>query len=67
MAHVPRPISLVIAGDGSERASTERTAVECGVRDRVRIQGHIDGDELVSLYAGALAVIYAPFDEDYGT
>jgi glycosyltransferase involved in cell wall biosynthesis len=66
MAHVPRAISIVLAGDGSERAAIERTAVECGVRDRVKIQGHVDGDELVSLYAGALAVIYAPFDEDYG-
>lgn len=66
MAHVPRQISLVIAGDGSERASTERTAVECGVRDRVTFTGQTDGDELVRLYAGALAVIYVPFDEDYG-
>ena len=24
------------------------------------------GDELIDLYAGALAVVYAPFDEDYG-
>ena len=24
------------------------------------------GDELINLYAGSLAVVYAPFDEDYG-
>src|SRR5262249_39600321 len=66
MAHVPRAISIVLAGEGSQRAAIERTALECGVRDRVTIQGHVDGNELVSLYAGALAVIYAPFDEDYG-
>jgi glycosyltransferase involved in cell wall biosynthesis len=66
MAHVPRSVSLVIAGDGSERASTERTAVECGVHDRVVFKGQVDGDELVRLYSEALAVIYAPFDEDYG-
>ena len=66
MAHAPRPITLVLAGEGSERASIERTAVECGVRDRVTFTGQIDGDELVRLYSGALAVIYAPFDEDYG-
>jgi glycosyltransferase involved in cell wall biosynthesis len=66
MAHVPRTLSIVLAGDGSERAAIERTAVECGVHDRVRISGHIGGDELASLYAGALAVIYAPFDGDYG-
>src|SRR5215510_7826240 len=66
MAHTPRAISIVLAGEGSERAAIELTAVECGVHDRVTISGHIGGDELVSLYAGALAVIYAPFDEDYG-
>ena len=66
MAHVPRSITLVLAGDGSERSAIERTAVECGVRDRVTLTGQIDGDELMRLYAGALAVVYAPFDEDYG-
>ena len=66
MASAPRSISIVVAGDGSERASLERLAVECGVRDRMTIKGHIDGNDLVSLYAGALAVIYAPYDEDYG-
>jgi glycosyltransferase involved in cell wall biosynthesis len=66
LAHVPSPITLIVAGDGSERASTERIAVECGVRDRVTFQGRVDGDALARLYAGALAVIYAPFDEDYG-
>jgi glycosyltransferase involved in cell wall biosynthesis len=66
MASAPRSISIVIAGDGSERAALERLAVECGVRDRMTIKGHVDGNDLVSLYAGALAVIYAPYDEDYG-
>jgi glycosyltransferase involved in cell wall biosynthesis len=66
MAHVPRSITAILAGDGSQRAAIERAAVECGVRDRVTMTGQIDGDELIQLYAGALAVVYAPFDEDYG-
>ena len=66
MTHVPAPMKLIIAGDGSQRASAERTAAECGVRDRVVFTGAIDGDDLIDLYAGALAVVYAPFDEDYG-
>jgi glycosyltransferase involved in cell wall biosynthesis len=66
MAHAPKSITLIIAGDGSERVSTERVAVECGVHDRVTFQGRVDGDELARLYTRALAVIYAPFDEDYG-
>jgi glycosyltransferase involved in cell wall biosynthesis len=66
MTHVPGSIALILAGDGSERAALERTAVECGVRGRVTLTGQIDGDELIRLYAGALAVVYPPFDEDYG-
>ena len=37
-----------------------------GLQDRVVFAGAIGGDELIDLYAGALAVVYAPFDEDYG-
>ena len=36
------------------------------MRDRVVFAGAVAGDELIDLYAGALAVVYAPFDEDYG-
>jgi glycosyltransferase involved in cell wall biosynthesis len=66
MAHVPRPTRLVIVGEGSQRAATERAAAEAGVTDRVAFQGASSGEELAKLYAGALGVIYAPFDEDYG-
>ena len=66
MAHVPAPLRLVVAGDGSQRAAAERTASECGVRDRVDFIGAVAGEELLNLYAGSLAVVYAPFDEDYG-
>jgi glycosyltransferase involved in cell wall biosynthesis len=66
MAHVPPPVKLVVVGDGSHRGEAERTAADAGLGDRVVFAGAASGDELVSLYAGALAVIYAPFDEDYG-
>jgi glycosyltransferase involved in cell wall biosynthesis len=66
LAHAPATLRLVIAGDGSQRAAAERRASDCGVRDRVVFTGAIDGDQLVGLYAGSLAVVYAPFDEDYG-
>ena len=66
LAHVPAPMRLIVAGDGSQRAAVERAAVECGVHDRVAFAGAVTSDDLVNLYAGALAVIYAPFDEDYG-
>jgi glycosyltransferase involved in cell wall biosynthesis len=63
---VPAPTRLVVVGEGSQRARAERHAAEAGVSARVVFAGSASGDELVTLYADALAVIYAPFDEDYG-
>lgn len=65
-AHVAPPTRLIVVGDGSQRATAERAAAEAGVADRVVFAGSPGSDELVQLYAGALAVIYVPFDEDYG-
>jgi glycosyltransferase involved in cell wall biosynthesis len=36
------------------------------VSDRVTFLGNVGDDDLIGLYAGALAVIYPPFDEDFG-
>lgn len=59
-------VRLVVAGDGTQRANVERAAHEAGVGDRVTFLGTVADDELIELYAGALAVIYPPYDEDYG-
>jgi glycosyltransferase involved in cell wall biosynthesis len=66
IAHVPPPMRLVVVGDGSQRTAAERLAADAGVADRVRFAGAASGDDLVALYAGARAVVYAPYDEDYG-
>jgi glycosyltransferase involved in cell wall biosynthesis len=65
-AHVPSPLRLIVVGDGSQRADAERAAADCGAGDRVVFAGSPGADELIRLYSGALAVIYVPFDEDYG-
>jgi glycosyltransferase involved in cell wall biosynthesis len=65
-AHVPPPLRLVIVGEGSQRGSAERAVAAAALGNRVTFAGAAGGDELVRLYADALAVIYAPFDEDYG-
>jgi glycosyltransferase involved in cell wall biosynthesis len=44
----------------------ERAAAQLGVAHRTVFAGTTSGDDLVGLYAGALAVVYVPFDEDYG-
>jgi glycosyltransferase involved in cell wall biosynthesis len=66
LAHVPPPLRLIIVGDGSQRESAERLVAQLGVADRVVFAGTTSGDDLVDLYADALAVVYVPFDEDYG-
>jgi glycosyltransferase involved in cell wall biosynthesis len=66
MAHVDRAWRLVIVGDGPLRRQLEETASGAGVADRVTFAGPIDEAALVDLYAGAAAVVFPPYDEDYG-
>jgi glycosyltransferase involved in cell wall biosynthesis len=66
MTHVTAPIRLVIVGDGSQRAALEREAAQRGAANRITFAGALWGDAVADLYAGARAVLYAPFDEDYG-
>ncbi|NMH97408.1 glycosyltransferase family 4 protein [Pseudonocardia sp. K10HN5] len=59
-------VRAVIAGRGGMRGDLEARAAAAGVAERVELPGFVSDDRLVELYAGALAVVYAPFDEDYG-
>lgn len=66
MSEVPARVRLIVAGDGTQRMNVERAAADAGVADRVTFLGNVQDDELLELYAGALAVVYPPFDEDFG-
>lgn len=66
MAGVGPATRLVVVGDGTKRVDIEQTAARAGVTNRVHFVGTVDEERLIELYAGALAVIYAPYDEDYG-
>jgi glycosyltransferase involved in cell wall biosynthesis len=66
MADVPSDVRLMIAGDGTQRPNAERAAEQAGVADRVTFLGNVEDDDLVALYASALAVVYPPYDEDFG-
>jgi glycosyltransferase involved in cell wall biosynthesis len=59
-------VRLVIAGHGPQRPQLEKLAGDLGVSDRVTFAGEVDDRQLVALYANAAAVIFPPFDEDYG-
>ena len=66
MAQTDRGLRLIVAGEGSQRENVERVAHEAGVADRVTFLGRVDDAYLIDFYSGALAVIYPPYDEDYG-
>jgi glycosyltransferase involved in cell wall biosynthesis len=66
LAHCPASLTLVFAGDGPLRSALEREAAALHVTDRVTFRGWVDDEALIELYAGALATVYAPFDEDFG-
>ena len=66
MAHVDPAWRLVVVGDGPLRPQLEALAAGEGIADRVTFTGPIDESALVDLYAGAGAVVFPPYDEDYG-
>jgi glycosyltransferase involved in cell wall biosynthesis len=66
MPMVDEPVRLLLAGEGTQRANLEALAERARVRDRVQFLDAVSDEALIELYAGALAVIYAPFDEDFG-
>ncbi len=55
-----------IVGTGPEMQRLQQLAARVRATDRIEFLGHVDDATLVELYAGALAVYYGPFDEDYG-
>ena len=59
-------LEAIVAGEGPDRSPLEGLADELGLDDRLRFVGRVDDVELARLYAGAVAVFYAPVDEDLG-
>jgi glycosyltransferase involved in cell wall biosynthesis len=66
MREVAPGVRLVIAGDGTQRDNVEELIERSGVGSRVTLLGTVNDDQLVDLYASALAVVYPPYDEDFG-
>jgi glycosyltransferase involved in cell wall biosynthesis len=66
MAHTRPTVRCRIAGTGPESEALAALAERLGVADRLDFLGWVDDAQLAELYAGALAVFFAPYDEDYG-
>jgi glycosyltransferase involved in cell wall biosynthesis len=66
MAYLPSPLRLSIVGEGSQRPAIERAAETAGVAGRIDWLGMVDDRRLAALYRDALALVYVPYDEDYG-
>jgi glycosyltransferase involved in cell wall biosynthesis len=66
LAHAPAGVSLLIAGTGTQRAALEELTASLDLSGRVRFLGEVHDADLIDLYAGALGVIFPPYDEDYG-
>ena len=66
MRDVVRPLRLIVVGEGNQREGLERVAADSGVSDRLEFTGTVSDDALIDLYAGALATVYTPYDEDFG-
>jgi glycosyltransferase involved in cell wall biosynthesis len=66
MALTQSPVRCLVAGSGEEAAALQTLARRRGVADRVQFLGFVPDERSLELYADALAVYYAPLDEDYG-
>lgn len=66
MAHTNQNVRLVIAGSGSLSSELWGLAKKREAADRVELLGFVDDEVIIERYAEALAVIYVPFQEDYG-
>lgn len=68
LEHTP-PITLKVVGVADEPGAMEyfsNLIKHHGLESRVSFLGRVSDEELLSLYARALGVFYAPFNEDYG-
>jgi glycosyltransferase involved in cell wall biosynthesis len=63
MQYLGREVELVISGTGEDEAYFRDLA---GQDERIRFTGFVSDQELLDLYANALAVLFVPKEEDFG-
>ncbi len=69
MRFVKGDIRLIVAGK-ADSSNYEKSLKDMiyrhNLQDKVKLMGGISEEEKLKLYANALAVLYIPYDEDYG-
>ncbi len=66
MRYVSAPVKLLLAGGSANFERYESLVNRYDLRERVEFLGYVAENRIPELYGNALAVAYAPFDEDYG-
>ena len=59
-------IKFVIAGEGAEAERLKGLATQLDVEHRVQFAGRLSDDEMIDHLARCRAVVFPPFNEDYG-
>lgn len=63
MKYVPHNVKLKIVGTGPDEDKLKKMAEN---DHRIEFLGFVSENELIKLYSNSLAVLFVPFDEDYG-
>lgn len=66
VAKTGKEIKVKIAGEGSEMEKLQNLTKRLHLSEQVEFLGFVSDERLIDLYANALAVYFAPVDEDYG-
>jgi glycosyltransferase involved in cell wall biosynthesis len=66
MRFVRTGVKAILAGSSADAKRYEALIKQHKVGERVTLRGFVSDEEMIELYANALAVSYLPFDEDYG-
>lgn len=66
LPYCDQKIKVIIAGTGPMMSELQKLATNLNVSDRVKFAGFVPDEELLKLYANALAICFPPIDEDYG-
>lgn len=66
LAETRSAVPGILAGTGSLADELRARRDELGLADRLELTGFVADDVLVELFRDAVAVVYAPYQEDYG-